>query len=177
MHNNDTTEIIQVINLYGLVLDSRSWDLMDQIFTQDAIADFGPAGALWKSLEEFTYGFKVFHESLDNHMHTMFGHVVRVDGDKAYAFTYGEWLLVRDAAAAEGEGTSWTGHGWYDDELVRTDKGWRISKRVCRLVDWSGNPHVSKPAPGQTPTNTTFALKAYREEGKHRLLQLLAENK
>jgi len=175
MNTNDKTEIIQVINLYALVLDSQSWDLMDQVFTEDATADFGPAGALWKNLEEFTYGFKVFHESLDNHMHSMFGSVVEVDGDTAHAFTYGDWLLVRDAAAEEGDGNSWTGRGWYDDELVRTEKGWRIKKRVCRLVNWSGNPAVSQPAPGQTPTNDTFVLKEYKEEGKSRLLKMFAD--
>ena len=43
--------------------------------------------------------------------------------------------------AAEG-GSTWTGTGWYDDELVRTDQGWRIKHRVCRLQGWTGNPNV-----------------------------------
>ena len=82
----DLAEITQVINLYGMVLDSHSWELMDTIFTEDAIAEFGPASAKWTSLKEFTYGFKVFHESLDNHMHSMFAPVIKVDGDKATAY-------------------------------------------------------------------------------------------
>lgn len=172
----DIVEITQVINLYGMVLDSHSWELMGDIFTDDVVADFGPAGALWTDLETFTYGFKSFHETLDNHMHSMFAPVVKVDGDKATAFTYGDWLLVRDAATEEGEGNSWTGRGWYADELVRTDKGWRISKRVCRLINWTGNPYVSKPAPGQTPTNTTFRLKLEKEKGNVGTLnEMLAE--
>lgn len=176
----DLAEITQVINLYGMVLDSHSWELMDQIFTEDAIAEFGPASAKWTNIKEFLYGFKVFHESLDNHMHSMFAPVIKVDGDKATAFTYGDWLLVRAAAAEEEEakaagytGDSWTGRGWYSDELVRTEKGWRISHRVCKLVYWFGNPYVSKPAPGQKPNNTTFRVKTFKEEGKEPTLKAM----
>ncbi|MBZ9685221.1 nuclear transport factor 2 family protein [Clostridium estertheticum] len=171
MSNNDTTEIIQIINLYGLALDSHSWDLMPEIFTEDVIADFGPAGALWVGVEKLTYAFKIFHETLDNHMHTMYGHVVHVEGDKAHAFTYGDWLLVRDLA--EG-GPSWLGRGWYDDELVRTEKGWRISKRVCRLASWSGNPSVPQPSYEQHPVMDTFVVRKFREEGKLETLKVIS---
>ena len=178
--DRDIVEITQVINLYGMVLDSHSWELMDQIFTEDAIAEFGPASAKWTSLEEFTYGFKIFHESLDNHMHSMFAPVIKVDGDTATAFTYGDWLLVRAAAATEEQaikegytGDSWTGRGWYSDKLIRTEKGWRICHRICRLVYWYGNPYVSKPAPGQKPNNTTFRVKTYKEEGKEFTLKAM----
>jgi hypothetical protein len=161
--SNDTTEIINVINLYGLALDAQAWDLMDQVFTQDVLTELGPAGAVWEGIDKLKYAFKDFHETLDNHRHTMMGHVVHVDGDRAYAFTYGDWLLVREAA--EG-GPAWTGSGWYDDELVRTDQGWRISHRVCRLVSWTGNPLVPEPAYEQHPVMTTFSLRRHREDGK-----------
>ena len=98
MSNDDKVEIIQVLNLYGLALDAHAWELMDQVFTQDVHADFGPAGAVWSGLDKVKFAFKDFHETLDNHRHTMMGHVVHVMGDKAYAFTYGDWLLVRNAA-------------------------------------------------------------------------------
>jgi hypothetical protein len=39
----------------------------------------------------------------------------------------------------------WDGTGWYDDELVRTPAGWRIAKRVCKVVFWTGNPRVQSP--------------------------------
>ena len=39
----------------------------------------------------------------------------------------------------------WDGTGYYDDRLVRTAEGWRIAKRVCRVVFWTGNPRVQTP--------------------------------
>ena len=106
MAENDKVEIINVLNLYGFALDARAWDLFDLIFTQDVEAVFGPAGAGWRGLEEFKRSFEMFHNTLDSHQHTMMGHVVHVDGDAANAFSYGNWLLVREAA--EG-GPNWTG--------------------------------------------------------------------
>ena len=168
MSTDDTTAIIQVINLYGLALDAHAWDLMDEVFTPDVLTELGPAGAVWEGVEKLKYAFKDFHETLDNHRHTMMGHVVHVEGDRAYAFTYGDWLLVREAA--EG-GPAWTGSGWYDDELVRTEHGWRISRRVCRLISWTGNPLVPEPAFEQHPVMTTFSLRKDKEAGLVTFLQ------
>ncbi len=167
----DKVEIIQVINLYGLALDAHAWDLMDEVFTEDVQADFGPAGAVWTSLAKVKFAFKDFHETLDNHMHTMMGHVVHVDGDTANAFTYGDSLLVRHAAPG---GSDWIGRGWYDDELVRTDRGWRISRRTCRLIQSSGNPLVPEPAYEQHPVMTNFVLRKHREEGTVRFLKVIS---
>ncbi|WP_226896330.1 nuclear transport factor 2 family protein [Polymorphobacter sp. PAMC 29334] len=145
---DDKAEIIEALNLYAFALDARQWDLFDRIFTDDIIMDLGPAAVAWKNRAEFKQGFKNFHETLDNHQHTMMGHLVQVDGDTAKAFCYGNWLLVRDAA--EG-GPSWMGTGWYDDELVRTNGRWMINKRVCRLLSWTGNPRVPEPNGDQSP--------------------------
>jgi hypothetical protein len=171
MSNDDTVEIIQVINLYGLALDAHAWDLLDEVFTQDVLAEYGPAGAVWAGLAKVKFAFKDFHETLDNHMHTMMGSVVRVEGDTAYAFTYGDWLLVRHAAQG---GSDWVGRGWYDDELVRTDRGWRISRRVCRLVSWAGNPLVPEPAFEQHPVMTNNVLRKHREEGTITTLRVIS---
>ena len=63
--------------------------------------------------------------------HVMTNMVCTVDGDRAMAVTYGPWLLVRHAAPG---GSEWSGGGWYDDELARTDDGWRISRRRCGII-------------------------------------------
>ncbi|GAB3109578.1 nuclear transport factor 2 family protein [Aestuariicella hydrocarbonica] len=170
----DKVEIIDVINLYGVALDSHAWDVLDEVFTEDTHADFGPAGAVWNSVAALKFAFKDFHETLTNHMHTMTGSCIHVDGDTAYALTYGDWLLSRDTA--EG-GPDWVGRGWYDDVLVRTDKGWRISSRVCRLISWTGNPNVPEPAYEQRPVMTTHTLRSYREQGKVRYFQKIAKKK
>jgi hypothetical protein len=159
----DKAEIIEILNLYGFALDAQQWQLFDQIFTEDVTAEFGPASALWSGIATFKRAFAAFHATLNNHQHTMMGHLVHVVGDQAYAFSYGNWLLVR--AAAKGD-PSWLGTGWYDDELVRTDQGWRIKRRVCRLQSWSGNPLVPEPNYQQTPDMKTNILSQHVAEGR-----------
>ena len=173
MSQQDKAEIIELLNLYGLALDAHEWDLFDRIFSDDVTAEFGPAGAAWKGLGEFKRSFAEFHESLDSHQHTMMGQLVHVDagGTKANAFSYGNWLLVR--AAAEG-GPTWLGTGWYDDELVRTDRGWRISHRVCRLMSWSGNPAVPEPNAEHNPDMNVNVLRQHAREGRIAFLRAIS---
>ncbi len=170
MVEHDKAAIIEVMNLYAFALDSAQWDLFDRIFTEDVYADFGPASAVWSDLANFKRAFAAFHATLDNYQHTMMGHLVQVDGDKAHAFAYGNWLLVREAAVG---GSSWLGTGWYDDEFVRSSVGWRIKRRICRLVSWSGNPAVPEPNQGQTPDMRTNVLRKSGQTGDIGLLKAL----
>ncbi|WP_405010081.1 nuclear transport factor 2 family protein [Kitasatospora sp. NBC_01539] len=171
MSDLDKAAVIEVLNLYGLALDAHRWDLFDRVFTEDVTAEFGPAGAAWKGLAEFKRSFAEFHEGLDSHQHTMMGHVVHVDGDRANAFSYGNWLLVRDSADG---GPSWQGTGWYDDELVRTDGGWRIQHRVCRLMSWTGNPLVPEPNAEHHPDMHTNVLREHSEAGRVAFLNAIS---
>jgi 3-phenylpropionate/cinnamic acid dioxygenase small subunit len=162
MADDDRSAIIEVLNMYALALDAHRWDLFDRVFTQDVHAEFGPASAAWTDLESFKRGFEVFHATLDSHQHTMMGQLVRIDGDEAHAFSYGNWLLIRQAA--EG-GPTWSGTGWYDDVLVRTEQGWRIRRRICRLQGWSGNPGVPLAVAGQSPDMKLNSLHVAAEAG------------
>jgi hypothetical protein len=138
---SDRNDIIQLINLYGLAMDTRRWDLFDRIFTEDCDADYGPTSH-WTDRAQFKQDFGAFHELFDATQHMMTNHLVHVKGDRAAALTYGSWRLIRHAA---GDPPVWDGTGWYDDELVRTGAGWRIARRVCRVVFWTGNPRVQSP--------------------------------
>lgn len=166
----DKTAIIEILNLYGFALDAHQWQLFDRIFTEDVIAEFGPAGATWSGLADFKRSFAEFHNQLDSHQHAMMGQLVHVDGDKANAFSYGSWLLVREAA--EG-GPNWRGTGWYDDDLIRTDQGWRIQRRVCRLASWTGNPFVPEPDQEHNPDMNPNVLSRHAQEGKIAFLKAI----
>ena len=53
MTDNDKAAIIEIMNLYAFALDTRQWDLFDRVFTEDVVAEFGPAGAGWNGLDVF----------------------------------------------------------------------------------------------------------------------------
>ena len=144
MADQNSFAIIQVINLYALAMDTQRWEMFDQIFTNDIEADFSET-AQWSDLGSFKSDFATYHAPFDSTQHIMMNHLVEVAGDRAQAFTYGSWRLIRKGV--EG-GDLWEGTGWYDDELVRTAEGWRIKTRVCRVVWWGGNALVNQPIPG-----------------------------
>ena len=170
MSETDKAQIVEALNLYAYALDARQWDLFDDIFTEDVVMDLGPAAVAWNGRAEFKQGFENFHATLDNHQHTMMGHLVHVEGDTGYAFCYGNWLLIRDAA--EG-GPAWFGTGWYDDELVRSDGKWKIKRRVCRLLSWTGNPRVPEPNGDQNPDMNMNSLYGFAEAGQSGYLKAI----
>lgn len=138
---SDRNDIIQLINLYGLAMDTQRWDLFDRIFTEDVDADYGPTSH-WTDRASFKRDFGTFHELFDATQHVMTNHLVTVDRDRAWSHTYGAWRLIRHAA---GDPPVWDGTGYYDDTWVRTQSGWRISRRTIGVIYWTGNPRVQSP--------------------------------
>jgi hypothetical protein len=108
--DSDVLAITQLVNLYGLAVDSQRWELFDRILATDVVADYG-ATSRWISREEFKSDFAAFHAPFDSTQHTISTHVVHVDGDRAFSFCNGGWRLVR---AAAGGDPLWDGTGWYD---------------------------------------------------------------
>jgi SnoaL-like domain len=160
--DSDIVAITQLVNLYGLVVDSQRWHLFDSIFTTDVDADYG-ALSRWTDLEKFKSDFAAFHEPFDSTQHTMSTHVVNVAGDRAHSFCNGGWRLVRKAADGN---PLWEGTGWYDDALVRAPGGWRIARRVCRITWWTGNPLVNQTIPGVKFELSTTVLRSEADAGR-----------
>src|SRR5260221_10095292 len=140
----DRGDIIELINLYGLAMDSQRWELFGSIFTADCDVDYGQTSH-WTDLARFKADFGGFHAHFDATQHVMTNHLVTVNGDSANSLTYGMWRLIRHAAAgSHASGPLWDGSGWYDDQWVRTGAGWRIAKRVCKVIWATGNPGVQE---------------------------------
>lgn len=168
---SDREEIVQLVNLYGLAMDTRRWDLFDRIFTPDCDADYGPTSH-WTDRAAFKRDFGTFHELFDATQHVMTNHLVTVDGDRAQAMTYGAWRLIRHAA---GDPPVWDGTGWYDDALVRTGEGWRIARRVCKVVFWTGNPRVQSPLEEIEFKLDLYSLAQEAAAGRVGILKVLPE--
>lgn len=166
---SDREDIIQLINLYGFAMDTQRWDLFDRIFTEDCDADYG-ATSHWTDRGRFKTDFGSFHELFDATQHVMTNHLVTVEGDRASAHTYGSWRLIRHAA---GDPPVWDGTGYYDDELVRTTQGWRIARRVCRVVFWTGNPRVQTPMEDIEFQLDLVSLRREGEEGRLNYLKAI----
>jgi hypothetical protein len=170
MSDHDISAIVNVINLYGLAMDTQRWELFDRIYTPDVDADFGEQ-AHWRDLATFKRDFAAFHAPFDSTQHIMSNHVVNAAGDTATAFTYGTWRLTRKGVDG---GEVWVGSGWYDDALERTPEGWRIKRRLCKVAWWSGNPLVQETLPGAKFSMRTTTLKREAAEDTVSYLRLIA---
>lgn len=137
--------ITEVINLYGIALDSHSWDLFDEIFTTDVEADYCHV-LRWSDLASFKREFAQMHEATAGHQHFLGVPQIVLEGDRAFALTYGRFNLFRQSPAVEDSDMS-EGGAWYDDELVRTAAGWRIRRRVARNFWWRGTLPEQGPYP------------------------------
>lgn len=137
----DREDIIELINLYGLAMDTRRWELFDRVFAPTVDADYGPTSH-WNDRDSFKRDFGAFHALFDATQHVMTNHLVTIADDRATSLTYGSWRLIRHAA---GDPPVWDGSGYYDDSWQRASSGWRIVRRRCRVVYWHGNPRVQAP--------------------------------
>lgn len=143
MTGNPVPDIVNLVNLYAVAVDSRQWQLFDQVFTADAVTDFG-GGAAFSGLETIRQLFAAIHEPFDSTLHVTTNHHVRANGTTATCLSYVHGRFLREVD--EG-GTMFESTGWYDDALILTGDGWRIASRKCRTVWWGGNPRVLQTDP------------------------------
>jgi hypothetical protein len=131
---SDGFEIMQVQNQYGIALDTHDWLWFRELFTDDVVADYQTVGQwnnVWTGLESWAQEFEAMHaEDFAATQHRMSTHVADVQGDAAWAMCYGDVTLSRHE---EPERTI-SVLGYYDDDLVRTQKGWQISHRRFREI-------------------------------------------
>ncbi len=171
MATEDIIAIQQSLNLYGLAVDTQRWDLFDRIFTADVDADYG-ATSHWTDLAQFKSDFSAFHDPFDSTQHTMSTHLVHIAGDRAQSFCNGSWRLVRKAV----DGLPlWDGTGWYEDDWVRTDAGWRIAHRTCRITWWTGDPLVQETIPGIKFELRTTVLRREADAARCRFLTAIGQ--
>ena len=169
----DREDIVALINLYGLAMDSQRWDLFDRIFTADCDADYGST-AHWNDRESFKRDFGGFHAHFDATQHVMTNHLVAVQGDSARSVTYGLWRLIRHAAAGDHPaGPLWDGSGWYEDRWLRTGEGWRIAKRVVKVVWATGNPAVQELFEGVKFELVPASMREEAQAGRLAFLEMI----
>ena len=119
----DRQDISDVLLRYATGIDRRDWPLFRTVFTDDCQLDYGEVGA-WKSVDAVTEFMEQAHAMAGHTMHRLTNQVITVDGDTAQSRTYVDALIM------VGEGNSGVNAaGFYDDELIRTENGWRVARR------------------------------------------------
>jgi 3-phenylpropionate/cinnamic acid dioxygenase small subunit len=129
----DKAEIAEVLVRYASGIDQRDWPLFRTCWTADVHADYEQVGQ-FTSAEALTDMMQMLHDPMGPTYHRMSNFAITVSGDRANARSYVHAVLM----LVPGDSTnSFDAVGHYDDEFIRTDVGWRISRRAvstARLI-------------------------------------------
>jgi 3-phenylpropionate/cinnamic acid dioxygenase small subunit len=119
----DRQDIAEVLLRYATGIDRRDWPLFRTVFTEDCESDYGEIGS-WKGVDAITEFMQQAHSMAGHTMHRLTNQVIAVDGDKAESRTYVD-VLIMVGDTDSGVNAA----GFYDDEWVRGDGGWRVARR------------------------------------------------
>lgn len=119
----DRLAIEDVLVRYATAIDRRDWDLFATCFVSDVRTDYGDVGA-FDGIESLTAFMVDAHAGFGTTNHLLSNFVIAVDGDRATACSYVHVVLVFADGSASIDGV-----GRYEDDLVRTVDGWRLTSR------------------------------------------------
>ncbi|MFI5040851.1 MAG: nuclear transport factor 2 family protein [Acidimicrobiales bacterium] len=121
-------DVVEVLVRYATGIDRRDWALFRTCFTDDCEADYGAIGA-WHGADEITAWMERSHAPCGHTMHRITNAVVGPNGRGVAARSYVDAIVM-----GPDNQTGSRAVGYYDDELVRTEHGWKIAARRFTMV-------------------------------------------
>lgn len=125
---SDRLEIEDLITEYSDAIDMQQVDRLDDIFTSDAFIDYSAFNGAVGSYPEVKAFLSEALPVFKNSQHMIANYKITLDGDRALGkimcFNPVELDLKDQDVPVFFLGL------WYLDEYIKTDKGWRICKRV-----------------------------------------------
>ena len=148
-NNNQLTEseILKLRNLieiedikkmrlhYSYLMDCRDLEKLMEIFTDDALCEYGPYGE-WKGKETILNNYKETFKDTMNHyfasMHVTTNHLVEITGPNS---AIGRNYLVDIATDVKPDENPFLWFALYDEEYKKIDDSWKI-KRTSLQFFW-----------------------------------------
>lgn len=125
---SDRIEINDLLIRYTKAIDEKDWSLLEQVFTPDAQVDYVSSGGIAGVFPEVKAWLAKALSAFPETLHLIGNSEVELAGDTARARTavYNPMFF----ANKDGSRHHFAVGAYYNDELVRTDAGWRISQRI-----------------------------------------------
>ena len=141
---SDRLEIQDLFARYSFAIDERDWDALDDVFTPDAFIDYSEAGGEKGPPDQIKRWLAVAMERFPMFQHMVATTKLELHGDTADSRTilFNPMVLRKD----DGEDHVFFVGLWYNDKLVRTEKGWRIAERREEISYTYNTPQMA-PAP------------------------------
>lgn len=124
----DHLAVSNVLLRYATAIDTRDWSLFESCFTADCRADYGEVGS-WSSRYEFTEFMRQVHSMCGHSLHRITNCVVSGADKPVKTRSYVDAIVM---LPDNENGTR--AAGFYDDEVVLTDDGWRIARRTYTMI-------------------------------------------
>lgn len=142
----DPTDISAISRLryeYAFGIDTRDYPLLRSVFTDEITMDFSSYNGrpeVTLAADDWVTACAVLFDSLDATQHSMTNPLVDIHDA-------GQVAIQRMAmqAAHFRDGIEFTIGGWYDDQLVRTDRGWKISAVTLNVTWRRGDDSIMTP--------------------------------
>lgn len=115
-------DVAELLVRYATGIDRRDWALFRSCFTEDCHADYGDIG-VWHGVDAITGFMEKAHAPMGHTLHRISNVAVTRNGDGVCARSYVDVVLM----IASDRGVH--AIGFYDDELLRTNEGWKIARR------------------------------------------------
>jgi hypothetical protein len=135
----DRLEIDELLTRYATAIDSKNFDLLDDVFMPDGRADYTSAGGIAGDFPTVKAWLAEVLPHFPQYQHVVGNRKVALDGDTATSVS----AFFNPMVMKNGD-TFFCG-GEYHDQLVRSGDGWRIAERVEKTV-WTYG--AVPPVPG-----------------------------
>ena len=141
-------KIRKVKQLYSHLMDSHQIDALANLFTEDAVCEFGPEYGNWEGRETIRTNYHgVFGEQdIFAAMHHCTNHYVDLTGPETAT---GRCYLIDVVTTAKPEDQPIVWFGLYDEDYLKVDGNWLIKKCSLQFL-WPTKmtmPNFEKPYP------------------------------
>ncbi|MGI5289227.1 nuclear transport factor 2 family protein [Nonomuraea polychroma] len=127
----DRLEIADLLARYTRAIDSGRWELLDEVFSEDAVIDYTSAGGIKGTREEVKAWLAEVLTHWPGRLHLIGAPVIDFrDGEARVSAPFTDTLAPTREMVAAGTGGFLHGGGWYHHRLRRTPGGWRSTELV-----------------------------------------------
>ena len=125
---SDRLQINDLLTRYTVAIDQKDWSLLDTCFTKDAHLDYTSAGGIAGDYPKVRKWLEGALAPFPMTLHYITNSVVKLNGDAATART----AVLNPMGFQQEDGSLhlFTVGAYYNDELSRSDEGWRIQRRI-----------------------------------------------
>ncbi|MGE4652993.1 MAG: nuclear transport factor 2 family protein, partial [Myxococcota bacterium] len=140
----DRLAIVALLDRYTEALDTRRWELLDEVFDPDVVFDFGPD---WQTRGRgaAVERIRAALDACGPTQHLQGNHRIEIEGDRARSRVYVRAFHAAADPAERAAGRFYEMAGEYRDELRRGSDGWRSLRRVGRMRFEVGDREVLAP--------------------------------